>query len=68
MQVKWELRFIVWLDVADWVGLEGSDLYCRNQVSFPQAAEEGNLSVTSGCWPRPPRALINPLCHNHWSD
>lgn len=24
--------------------------------------------VTSGCWPRPPRALINPLCHNHWSD
>lgn len=68
MQVKRELRFIVWLDVADWVGLEGSDLYCRNQVSFPQAAEEGNLSVTSGCWPRPPRALINPLCHNHWSD
>lgn len=56
----WELRSKVWLNVTVGVGLEVSDLHCCNQVSFPQAAEEGNLSVTSGCWARPPRTLINP--------
>lgn len=46
----------------------GSDLLCRNPVSFPQPVEEGNLSVTSGCWPRPPGPLlIPPRCHNLWS-
>lgn len=49
-------------------GLEVSDLLCRNWASLPQAAEEGNLSVTSGCSCRPPWALINPLCHNQWPD
>lgn len=50
------------------MGRRGSDLFFHNPVSFPQPVEEGNLSVTSGCWPRPPGALIiPPRCHNLWS-
>lgn len=34
-------------------GVGEVDLYFHNQMSFRQAAQEGNLNVTSGCWPPP---------------
>lgn len=66
INIDFQWTLIGWLLIG--IRRRGSDLLCRNPLSFPQPVEEGNLSVTSGCWPRPPGPLIiPPRCHNLWS-